>query len=104
MGSLAPYILVASLLADPPLPSTHYGDMLRDDHGRFLVIGEVWIGIGKVLPGGKAVHIVWTHRRNGQESCAYPAAYSWDAVACQWRGYYGPASDPYTVEETLRER
>lgn len=104
MNALAYFMLFAAELADPCLPSTHYGDTLRDDHGGFLVVGEVWLGVGRVQPGGRAIHIVWTHRRNGVESFAYPSLYSWDAVACQWRGYYGRAEDPYTVEEILRER
>ncbi len=82
MNALATYILAASMLADPCLPTTHYGDTLRDDHGGFLIVGEMWFGVGRVLPGGRAVHVVWTQRRNGHESCAYPAVYSWDAIAC----------------------
>lgn len=105
MQMLACYLLFAAEIATPPLPSSCcYGDVLRDDHGGFLIVGEVWLGVGKVQPGGRAIHIVWTHRRNGAESFAYASLYSWDAAACQWRGYYGRAEDPYTVEETLRER
>lgn len=104
MNTLAYCLLLASEMVSPPLPSTHYGDMIRDDYGGLLIIGEIWIGVGKVMPGGKSIHIVWTHRKNGYESFAYPSLYSWDAAACQWRGYYGRAEDPYTIEETLRER
>lgn len=105
MSTLSPYILFASMLADPCIPSSCcYGDVLRDDHGGILIVGDTWHGVGKVQPGGRAIHIVWTHRQPRDEAAAYPSLYSWDAVACQWRGYYGRAEDPYTVEEILRER
>lgn len=105
MTALASYILAMSMLADPCVPaSSCYGDVIRDDHGCIMIVGEIWIGVGKVQPSGKAFHVVWTHRRNGHETFAYPAYYSWDAVACQWRGYYGRSEDPYTVEEIWREK
>lgn len=104
MFVLACYFL---LIIDPHLPSEFYsGRVIRDDYGGFLIVSEIsgWLGIGRIMPGGRAMHVIWTPDLPGDHRNFRPAYYSWDTVRRQWRGYVGPAHDPYTQEDLLEER
>jgi hypothetical protein len=106
MDLLACYLLAFASLCEPRIPTKCvWGDVIRDDRDGITITGPVWDRVGKVLPGGRFIHVMWTQKNGSRDgSCAYPGLYSWDAETWTWRGYYGRSECPYTNTDILRER
>lgn len=107
MESLAYYLLLALELADPSMPKAiQHGAVSCDDRGGVIITGPGWVGVGRILPNGRSMHLVWTPRQSfGRvDALAYPGYYSWDWRTQQWRGYYGTSGDPYTRTDYLIEK